>query len=56
MSSENSGSFPEWDIKLLEIVGSVLSTKVQMRSILEFFFYKISSLQKYQELRFSYVI
>ena len=32
MSGENSGSFPECNIKLLEIVGSVLSTKVQMRS------------------------
>ena len=37
MSGENSGSFPEWDIKLFEIVGSILSTKVRIRSTLEFF-------------------
>ena len=37
MSGENSGSFSEWDIKLPEIEGSVLSTKVRMRSTRVFF-------------------
>ena len=57
MSGENSGSFPEWDIKLPEIEGSVLSTKVRMRST-RVFFYKVSTIQKcqYCQLCFSYVI